>query len=1205
MPRTAEFTKLSSHVIGSDQVGREVNVQPEVPVEGIYGSSGFYFQQRRGRLDLRSLAQIDLEKVVRDVDIDVLQMSLENICFCNLREEDLRFITDQHVVKIFRAAQLVIEYLLYAQEQLADNCNVLSNKYMAKKRSVLRKRKELVELQENSKVLRAQLRSKKKSIKTLEQLLKDASRNKRRDDTADSKAPKESISEPKRPSILRFFVSNSNGLCVEFNLRPNTFVYELLKEVKQAFISRRDREDYSSPKKGDEIQLIYQGKVLLEGSTLEEVALQPNDTVIAVIPALKEEKEEKLPQAEVDEERRRREELARQKEMMDFFAKQQEMMKENWAMLISKLNVPTADGKEDPFDKQELQAKMSSMEAAIHQQMRSEFEQMRDSLGSMSHKSRFIVGELEDDDDEHQKELERKIKLSNQRLREMEGKLEDSDHTVTELRKLQRAQQEELEELRRLIREFNRQPIMMAPQVQQQPAPVPVKRAVDSGGRKEPKSNAGKWNQFALAGKSAEPVIQQNTSRAVEEVVEVKEEVRKKPIPSPVKKVAPPVVASRPPVAKPQPKPSARMVTIVFPEERMTQLAHVAGIWGAEVEVVVEESIQADDLIFEIRRVIAEKAKIPLARVSLSVHGTDVFLAMDLPPSVQLSAATAPGLIRRGEMMIEVRNTITDAQLDSLGTQMENSDNEYLSGDSKGRRSLDKSLSLRRSYASNSESETEKVYSDTLRNYSKVSRPNRNYDSGSDSDGELEEDNIINHFRNSLSSTLVGLDDMKGLTDEELERKMDNLKSSLDVLPKKTSRNLSGHRDTVPGTVSAAIDSGSEDYLSSDNGRSKRNQHVAQREKSLRLAPDLMHSHDNSNTLGGPVEGIGLRKKGSSTDRRLFSSSLTLSRGSAASGRMLRDYDSQDDNEPVFLSRTDNLSGSVISNISKKSSPQTRYSSARDIEPEDDEPPDDTDSDEEDRLALAYLEQYEQEQSLNQSMMSASTAEEKRDYRSSVAASAKGEGGFGDNKNGSRGPSRSGNNSVEDFNDTSSTGSGNMLARLSPSDLKDDRAQSVPRSDHMFSSTEGTFDISLADEDDKLGTTVNTDISMPINNTESFDLEESVNKRADEYERDVQRETPTGLKPPLDGHSSNNNHNNMHSGGLHTPNSRQNSEGSQNQLYSSKYSNDTSSPFDGLHSDMDEDNDVDMLEGSLDLSQSADAFGHATNLELSSFSKKH
>jgi hypothetical protein len=47
---------------------------------------------------------------------------------------------------------------------------------------------------------------------------------------------------------------------------------------------------------GDEIQLIYQGKVLLEGNTLEEVDLQPNDTVIAVIPALAgEEKEERAP----------------------------------------------------------------------------------------------------------------------------------------------------------------------------------------------------------------------------------------------------------------------------------------------------------------------------------------------------------------------------------------------------------------------------------------------------------------------------------------------------------------------------------------------------------------------------------------------------------------------------------------------------------------------------------------------------------------------------------------------------------------------------------------------------------------------------------------------------------------------------------------------------------------------------------------------
>lgn len=64
-------------------------------------------------------------------------MHLENITFCNLREEDLRFITDQHVVKLFRVAQLIIEYLLYAQEQLSSNLNSLASKYAAKKRYLL------------------------------------------------------------------------------------------------------------------------------------------------------------------------------------------------------------------------------------------------------------------------------------------------------------------------------------------------------------------------------------------------------------------------------------------------------------------------------------------------------------------------------------------------------------------------------------------------------------------------------------------------------------------------------------------------------------------------------------------------------------------------------------------------------------------------------------------------------------------------------------------------------------------------------------------------------------------------------------------------------------------------------------------------------------------------------------------------------------
>jgi hypothetical protein len=43
-------------------------------------------------------------------------------------------VTDQHVVKLFRAAQMTIEYLLYAQEQLSNSVANMAKKYEEKKR---------------------------------------------------------------------------------------------------------------------------------------------------------------------------------------------------------------------------------------------------------------------------------------------------------------------------------------------------------------------------------------------------------------------------------------------------------------------------------------------------------------------------------------------------------------------------------------------------------------------------------------------------------------------------------------------------------------------------------------------------------------------------------------------------------------------------------------------------------------------------------------------------------------------------------------------------------------------------------------------------------------------------------------------------------------------------------------------------------------
>lgn len=112
------------------------NIEDKPSLGGMYGSEGFFFQQRRGHLNLRSLASINLEKLVREVDVDILQIHIENITFCNLREEDLRYLTDPQIVKLFRISQLMLEYLLYSQDKLVENLNNLSQKYSEKKRFV-------------------------------------------------------------------------------------------------------------------------------------------------------------------------------------------------------------------------------------------------------------------------------------------------------------------------------------------------------------------------------------------------------------------------------------------------------------------------------------------------------------------------------------------------------------------------------------------------------------------------------------------------------------------------------------------------------------------------------------------------------------------------------------------------------------------------------------------------------------------------------------------------------------------------------------------------------------------------------------------------------------------------------------------------------------------------------------------------------------
>lgn len=249
-----------------------------------YVSTKFYFQQRRGRLDLRTLSQIDLDKIVRDVDIDVLQAHLENITFSNLKEEDLRFLTDPQVIKLFRTSQLMIEYLLYAQEQLASNLQQMANRYGSKKRSLAKKRIELAELQESTKHLRQEVKTKKNSVAALEHLLKTCNRPrpKRRShrDHYEEAGEEKHSAQPIRQSVIQFFVSGPDGLCVEFNERITCSIFQLCREVRKAFVTKHDKR---SKHDDNEVRLVYHGRILLNEGSIESSNIRPGDTIVAII----------------------------------------------------------------------------------------------------------------------------------------------------------------------------------------------------------------------------------------------------------------------------------------------------------------------------------------------------------------------------------------------------------------------------------------------------------------------------------------------------------------------------------------------------------------------------------------------------------------------------------------------------------------------------------------------------------------------------------------------------------------------------------------------------------------------------------------------------------------------------------------------------------------------------------------------------------
>jgi hypothetical protein len=76
--------------------------------------SGFYFKRRRNSVNWRQIAGVNIEQIIRQVDISTLQEVLETIAFSDIESEDLRRV-DPNFIKLFQLSQLIIEFLLHSQ----------------------------------------------------------------------------------------------------------------------------------------------------------------------------------------------------------------------------------------------------------------------------------------------------------------------------------------------------------------------------------------------------------------------------------------------------------------------------------------------------------------------------------------------------------------------------------------------------------------------------------------------------------------------------------------------------------------------------------------------------------------------------------------------------------------------------------------------------------------------------------------------------------------------------------------------------------------------------------------------------------------------------------------------------------------------------------------------------------------------------------
>lgn len=165
--RSQYVTKSSSNSLGERDSAAD-----------LLASRSFYFAERYKEIDMDTITGVDLERIQRDVDIEALQQHLEVLTYGDIAKSVVKPLglapNDAAFIKLFRLAQLTIEYLLNVQDVLAEGLDRSSKKCKQAHERIERYKLKRKEHEAQISALKREIKTKRGAIHTYEAFVANA-----------------------------------------------------------------------------------------------------------------------------------------------------------------------------------------------------------------------------------------------------------------------------------------------------------------------------------------------------------------------------------------------------------------------------------------------------------------------------------------------------------------------------------------------------------------------------------------------------------------------------------------------------------------------------------------------------------------------------------------------------------------------------------------------------------------------------------------------------------------------------------------------------------------------------------------------------------------------------------------------------------------------------------------------------------------------